>query len=153
MNNDCCDPGDIVKSILSTTKDVYNAGVDAGLIHGDRIGRKGGHRSLLFDDPDAYYQDQEQVGSIDIDAEVHLEFEDEYTDEYEIDCSDCHATWHKEIRQITQTACEEIKKMQSQGMLLKEMFWDAEMDHLNIIYENPKTGQWLKSDLNFEDLL
>lgn len=158
MNNDCCDPGDVVKSILGTTKDVYNAGVDTGLIDGDRIGKKG-RRSLMFDDPNGYDDRDIKATHSDFEVNIHMDLdndnddEDDDSDEWTGKCADCRNEWHKEIRQITQIACDEIKKMQAKGLQMREMFWDPTMDHLNILYENPESGQWLKSDLNFEKFL
>ena len=47
---------DIGKCIVGATKDVYNAGVDAGIIDGDRIGSNR-RKSLMFDDPNQHPED------------------------------------------------------------------------------------------------
>ena len=106
MNNVCCDPWDAIGVIAGTTKDVYNAGVDLGFIHGDRIGSSSKvKRSLLFNNPN--YDDN----SNDNQTVINITYNnDEDYDNFD---------WEKLAREATEDASKDIVAMESKGYTFK----------------------------------
>ena len=149
---------DIGKCIVGATKDVYNAGVDAGIIDGDRIGSNR-RKSLMFDDPNYGLHDDDGL-SINVRVSSTYESSDnyddddcDYDDEDDYDEDPNRDAWLQDIREITDTIGKEIMKIQEQGFMLREIFWDPAMEHVTVLYEDPQKGRWLKSTINFEGKL